>query len=83
MNFWLPFLCCGTLSHLITGHRISFTSDGENSVRFWIDVQAGGVLGPYSVLLAVCVVLAVAVLLRIGFRRYPSAKRDKRSEEER
>ncbi len=50
---------------------------------YGIDGQAGGVLGPYSVLIVVCVVLAVAVLLRIGFRRYPSAKRDKRSEEER
>ncbi len=52
-------------------------------MRFWIDVQASGFLGSYSVLLAVCVMLAVAVLFKSGFRRYPSAKHDRRSEEER
>ncbi len=63
------------------GH-VAFNGAEKNSVYYGIDGQAGGVLGPYSVLLVVCVVLAVAVLLRIGFRRYPSAKRDRRSEEE-
>ncbi|MDQ3254045.1 MAG: hypothetical protein M3R15_09080, partial [Acidobacteriota bacterium] len=61
----------------------SFRRGGKNSVYYGTDGQVGGFLGPYSVLLVVCVVLAVAVLLRIGFRRYPSTRRDKRSEEER
>ncbi len=50
---------------------------------YGINGQAGGFLGPSSVLLVVCVLLAIAVFLKSCFRRYPSAKRDRRSEEER
>jgi hypothetical protein len=50
---------------------------------YGIDLQAGGFLGRYYVILVACVLLAVAVLLKRWFRRYPSAKRDRRSEEER
>ncbi len=53
------------------------------SVYYGIDVQVGGFLGPYSVIFLACVLLAVAVLLKRWFRRYPSAKRDRRSDEER
>ena len=54
-----------------------------NSVRYGIDVQAGDFLGRYYVILVACVLVAVALFVKSRFRRYPSAKRDKRSEEER
>jgi len=52
-------------------------------MRYGIDLQAGGFLGRYYVILVACVLLAVALLVKRRFRRYPSAKRDKRSDEER
>ena len=50
---------------------------------YGIDVHAGDLLGHYYVFFAVCVLLAIAVPLKRWFRRYPSAKRDRRFDEER
>ena len=50
-------------------------------MRYGIDVQAGDFLGRYYVILVACVLVVVALFVKSRFRRYPSAKRDKRSEE--
>ncbi|MDQ3255846.1 MAG: hypothetical protein M3R15_18445 [Acidobacteriota bacterium] len=79
VNFLLTF---PVLWEAYRAGHVALNGAEKNSVFYGIDGQAGGVLGPYSVLLVVCAVLVVAVLLRIGSRRYPSTKQDKRSEVE-
>jgi hypothetical protein len=62
---------------------VAFRRREKTSVYYGIDVQAGDLLDHYYVILLVCVLLAVAVLLKRRFQRYPTAKRDRRSDEER
>ena len=71
------------LSRAVVCPSRGFPPDKEKSMRYGIDLQAGGFLDRYYVILLACVLLAVALLVKRRFRRYPSAKRDKRSDEER